>query len=199
MDYRMFGIGSPSEAFLTQLRGFCELDDVQREALAVWFESTSDFNFYPPELPQNILASSLLPDQFRDAVAPIRHIVNAWEEYSLELADIQRDLLLCGFSAERIELITKFLERLSSVKKRVWADGLEGTAQVVALPTIDDAHIVWGAPSQVFKAGSSRSPASWSGRCQRSDARSQDQELPSGWHSRLQPVDHPRRALFEIG
>jgi hypothetical protein len=51
----------PSDDFIAQLQAFCELDDVP---LAVWFESTSDFESYTPELPPNISASALLPDQF---------------------------------------------------------------------------------------------------------------------------------------
>lgn len=145
MDYRIFGVDSPSDEFIRQLRGFCSLDDVQREALAVWFESTSDFDTYPPKLPQSILASTLLPDQFREAVEPIRYILNAWQEYSLEVADIQRDLLLCGFEPEQIELVTKFLERISSARKRIWIDVLLRRDQVVGLPTIDDVHILWDA------------------------------------------------------
>lgn len=145
MDYKLFRSESPGDAFITQLQAFCGLDGVQRDALAVWFESTSDFDTYTPEVPQVILASTLLPDQFRKVAAPIRFILDAWQQHSLEIADIERDLLLCGLSAEEIQLVTGFLERLAPLKKRVWIDGLEGTAQVVGLPTIDDANIVWDA------------------------------------------------------
>jgi hypothetical protein len=145
MDYRIFRNGAPSDNFTKDMQELCELDDVQREALAVWFESTSDFNIYQEELPKEILASTLLPNQFRKAAEPIRFILNAWKEYSLEITDIQRDLLLCGLNAEQIELVTRLLDRLSHVKDRVWIDGWEGTAQVIGLPTIEDANIAWDA------------------------------------------------------
>lgn len=146
MEYRIFGAArSPTDEFISQLQAFCDLDDIQRQALAVWFETTSDFETYTPELPPNILASTLLPDQFRKTAAPIRFLLNAWQQQSLEIVDIERDLLLCGLNPKQIELVTVFLQRLSAVKERVWIDALEGTAQVVGLPTIDDANIVWDA------------------------------------------------------
>jgi hypothetical protein len=33
-------------------------------------------------------ASKLLPDQFRKTAAPIRYVLNAWQQHSLETADI---------------------------------------------------------------------------------------------------------------
>ena len=146
MEYKIFGSGRSSNSELTaQLQAFCELDDVQREALAAWFESTSDFNVYSPELPPNILASTLLPEQFRKTAEAIRFLLNAWHQYSLQIVDIERDLLLLGLSPEQIRLVSDFLQRLSPVKERVWLDGLEGNAHVTGLPTLDDANIVWEA------------------------------------------------------
>lgn len=146
MDYKVFGAGhSPSDEFVKELAAFCELDDVQREALAVWFETTSDFDTYTPGMPPGISASTLLPEQFRKAAAPIRFMLNAWQQNSLDIADIQRDLLLFGLGSKQIEVVTAFLQRLAPVRKRVWIDGLEGVAQVNGLPTIDDANVVWDA------------------------------------------------------
>lgn len=146
MEYKIFGAAqSPSDDFVTQLQTFCELDEVQREALAVWFESTSDFNIYTPEFPTNISASTLLPDQFRKAAAPIRYILSAWQGHSLEIGDIERDLLLLGLNSEQLQMTSNMLQRLSPVKMRVWLDEQVGTAQVTGLPTIDDANIIWDA------------------------------------------------------
>ena len=75
MDYKLFPLESPSDAFINQLKAFCALDDVQREALAAWFQSTSDFNTYTPEAPQIIQASTLLPEQFqKGSIANSIHI-----------------------------------------------------------------------------------------------------------------------------
>jgi hypothetical protein len=71
--------------------------------------------------------------------------LNTWQQHALSIADIERDLLLCGISSEQIELVSRFLQRLSPIKEKVWTDGLEGTAQIVGLPTIDDANLVWDA------------------------------------------------------
>ena len=146
MEYRIFGSArSPGDDFTPELQAFCALEDAQREALAAWFESTSDFDTYATELPAGIVASALLPDQFRKTAAPIRFLLNAWQQHSLEIIDIERDLLLCGLNSEQIGLVISFLERLAPIKERVWIDGLEGTAQIVGLPTIDDVNIVWDA------------------------------------------------------
>jgi hypothetical protein len=146
MEYKIFGAGgSPGDGFTPDLQAFCRLDEVQREALAIWFESTSDYDTYTPELPPSIVRSSLLPEQFRKTAAPILYLLDSWHRRSLEIADIERDLLLLGLNQKQIALTTSFLLRLSPVKERVWLDGLEGTAQNVGLPTLDDANIVWDA------------------------------------------------------
>lgn len=143
MEYKIFGAGgSPYDGFTAELQAFCDLDEIQREYLEVWFESTSDFDLYTPELPPDIVASTLLPEQFRTTAAPILFLLDAWHRRSLEIADIERDLLLLGLSQEQIALTTGFLLRLSPVKERVWLDALEGTAQNAGLPTVDDVNIV---------------------------------------------------------
>jgi hypothetical protein len=154
MEYRLFGQAqSPGKDFTTDLQSFCDLDDSQREALAIWFETTSDFNTYTPALPPVIADSPLLPEQFRDTAAPIRQILNLSYHHSLGIPDVKRDLLLCGLTSEQIELVTAFVTRLWPIRKRIWVDGLEGSAQTTGLPTIDDMNIIWdargvfGAPS----------------------------------------------------
>lgn len=146
MEYRIFGPGrGPTDDLAQELQAFCDLDDVQRESLAVWFETSSDFDTYAPELPPVILNSSLLPEQFRKTASPIRSLLNAWHERSLKLADIERDLLLLGLNQDQVELVSAFLKRLAPRKERVWADGWEGSAQLFGLPTLDDANILWDA------------------------------------------------------
>ncbi len=146
MEYKTFGPGrEPYEDFTSELEAFCALDDVQREALALWFQSTSDFDTYPTELPPSILASTLLPEQFRKTASPIRFLLDTWYERSLELADIERDLLLLGLNQGQITVVVAFLGRLSSLKERIWVDRREGNAQVVGLPTVNDANILWDA------------------------------------------------------
>jgi hypothetical protein len=154
MEYKIFGTERwPNDEFRAELRAFCDLDDIQREALAAWFESTADFNTYGPELPPGILASPLLPEQFRKTASPIRFLLETWHRRSLQLADIERDLLLLGFDSTQIAKLSGFLGRLSGVKERVWLDALEGTAQMVGLPTIDGINIAWDA--RPFFGGSS--------------------------------------------
>jgi len=154
MDYKIFGTGrSANDEFRAELQAFCDLDQIQREALAAWFESTADFNMYTPELPPGILASTLMPEQFMKTASLIRFLLESWHRRSLQLADIERDLLLLGLDSAQLANISSLLARLSGVKERVWLDALEGTAQSVGLPTIDDANIVWDA--RPFFGGSS--------------------------------------------
>src|ERR1017187_5053700 len=109
MEYKIFGTeGSPNDEFRAELQAFCDLDQTQREALAAWFESTADFNAYTPELPPGILASTLLPEQFRKTASPIRFLLETWHRRSLQLEDIERDLLLLGLDSTQRANISSF-------------------------------------------------------------------------------------------
>ena len=146
MEYKIFGTGrSPGDEFRAELRTFCELDDVQREALADWFETTSSFDPYATEFPSVILASPLLPEQFRKSADAIRFLLDAWYRRSLVIDDIERDLLLLGLEPAQIVDVCRFLSRLSQTKERVWRDARESVAKEVGLPTLEDANIVWDA------------------------------------------------------
>jgi hypothetical protein len=76
VEYKIFGPGrEPYEDFTSRLEAFCALDEAQRDALAAWFQSTSDFDTYATELPPGILDSTLLPEQFRSTTSPIRFLL----------------------------------------------------------------------------------------------------------------------------
>jgi len=91
------------------------------------------------------VASTLLPEQFRQTAGVIRQLLNNWQRYGLELQDIERDLLLLGFGPEHLSILSLFLTRLSPIKERVWLDGVEGNRSGLGLPTIDDVNILWDA------------------------------------------------------
>ena len=146
MEYKIFGAArSPGDEFRMGLQAFCDLDQIQREALAAWFESTTDFQTYSPDLPPGIIASTLLPEQFRKTAAPILFLLEAWHGRSLQMEEIERDLLLLGLDPAQLANITGLLSRLSGVKERVWLNARERNVQFVGLPTMDDANIVWDA------------------------------------------------------
>jgi hypothetical protein len=143
--YKSFGSRFPSDEFKQALAEFCDLEEDQREAIEEWFKSTRDYNLYTADPPPGIAASTVLPEQFIKCARPILHLLNNWQRFGTDLEDIERDLLVMGFTGAQLETVSKSLARLSVIKERVWIDGLEGNAQVAGLPTIDDANIIWDA------------------------------------------------------
>jgi len=149
VEYKIFG---PSQQppydfddFRDDLEAFFHLDDQQRDAIANWFLAARSYNLYEPEFPPIIAASTLLPEQFRQTADVIRYVLNSWQRYGLELQDIERDLLLLGFRQKQLGILTSLLERLASIKERVWLDEIKDVQRDVGQPTIDDVNIVWDA------------------------------------------------------
>jgi hypothetical protein len=146
LEYKIFGPGQQlPDNFKEDLEALFHLDDQQRDAIADWFLSARSYELYGPKLPSIVAASTLLPEQFRQAAGITWRLLYTWQHNGLELQDIERDLLLLGFDPEKLRILSNFLSRLSSVKERVWLDGLEGAENVTGLPTIDDVNIVWDA------------------------------------------------------
>ena len=144
MEYKIFGPSQqPPDDFKKDLEALFRLDDQQRDAIANWLLAARSYDLYEPELPPIIVASTLLPEQFRQAAGVVRHLLNSWQRYGLELRDIERDALLLGFGQEQLEILSSLLARLAPIKERVWLDGLEGFQHATGLPTIDDVNIVW--------------------------------------------------------
>ena len=131
MEYKIFGPGGePPDDFREDIEAFHRLDDQQRGAIAEWFLSASSYELYGPSLPPNIVASTLLPEQFRRAAGFIRDMLNRWYQHRLDLADFE--------SPDQLGTAVDFLRSVSPVKERVWADGRAGSERVIALPTIDN-------------------------------------------------------------
>lgn len=146
MEYRIFGTDQrPPDDFNDDLAAFFRLDDQQREVIAGWFLSTRDYELFGPSLPPAVVASTLLPEQFRQAAGVIRRLLYNWQRFGLDLRDIERDLLLLGVNPEHLGILSAFLARLSLIRERVWLDGIEGSQHGTGLPTIDDVNIVWNA------------------------------------------------------
>lgn len=146
MEYKIFGPGQqPPDDFKGDLAALCRLDDNQRNALAEWFLSARGYDPWTPELPRAIAMSTLLPEQFRQSAILVRGLLWAWQRYSLDLADIERDFLLIGCGTEEMRVALALLERLSSIKERVWIDELKGYQELAGLPTVDDVNMVWNA------------------------------------------------------
>jgi hypothetical protein len=146
VEFKIFGPDQrPPDDFKEDLEAFFRLDDQQRDVIAGWFLSARSYEPYEPSLPPAVVASTLLPEQFRQTAGVIRRLLNSWQRYGLELRDIERDLLLLGFSPEPLGILSAFLARLSPIKEQVWLDSIEGTQSVLGLPTIDDVNILWAA------------------------------------------------------
>jgi len=146
VDYKIFGPDQrPPVEFREDLEAFFRLDDQQRDAITNWFLSARRYDLYQQELPPTIVASTLLPEQFRQAAGVVRQLLSRWQHYGLELHDIERDVLLLGIGQRQLGILTNILGRLASIKERVWLDFVEGTQHVVGVPTIDDVNIIWDA------------------------------------------------------
>ncbi len=65
MEYKIFPARSPWGDSRGTLQALGELDSNQQDALAAWFESTTDFDTTPQELPRVISESTLLPRTIR--------------------------------------------------------------------------------------------------------------------------------------
>jgi hypothetical protein len=115
VGYRIFGPGgSPSEDFRSDLQELLKLDDPQREAIADWFFASKNYDPFAVPLPANIATSTLLPEQFQRAALTLRNLLWAWQEYGLQLGDVERDLLLPGLSLGDIQPVFTRSEILTS-------------------------------------------------------------------------------------
>ena len=143
MEYRIFGAaGSPSEDVRRDLHDLLKLDDMQRDAIVDWFAASKDYDPFSSPLPASIVASTLLPEQFQRAAQSLRRLLWAWQEYGLQLPDIERDLLLLGFDSKMLAVIVPFLDRLSALKQRVWAFDYARTQAFEGLPTMDALNFI---------------------------------------------------------
>ena len=143
MEYKLFGpAGSPSENFRRDLDELVKLDDPQRNAIADWFLASNDYNPFASPLPATIVASTLLPEQFQSIAQFLRNLLSAWQNYGLQLPDVERDLLLLGLASESLPVIVSFLDRLSTIKQRVWAYDHARMQTFDALPTIDALNLI---------------------------------------------------------
>lgn len=143
MEYKIFGPGGmPDGGIRNQLKDFFKLDEAQRKTIREAFlKNEFEYSWRTP-LPEAVAASSLLPEQFTDAVDLIRSLLYAWREYSLQIADIERDLLLLGCSEHDIDLLIEFLGMLSVVRESVWARYYKRIQQLDGLPTMDNLNII---------------------------------------------------------
>jgi hypothetical protein len=146
VEYRTLGSGQqPRADFKDDLAAFCRLDEEQRNTIVEWFLSSGTYELYEPHLPPTIAASTLLPEQFRQAAGVIKNLLYGWQTHGLELQDVERDLLLLGCDAEQTAILSSALDRLHSTKEQVWVEGRKEFERSVGLPTIDDVNIVWNA------------------------------------------------------
>lgn len=143
MEYKIFGPGGmPDGDIRDQLKDFFQLDEAQRKTIREVFLKNEFEYSWPAPLPEALAASSLLPEQFRGAIDLVRSLLFAWREYSLEIPDVERDLLLLGCSEHDVDLLIDFLRTLSEVKDTVWARNYKRIQQLDGLPTMDNLNII---------------------------------------------------------
>jgi hypothetical protein len=139
LEYSIFGpAGSPSEDFLSDLRELSQLDHKQLGVISDWFLASKNYDPLVSPLPATIVASTLLPEQFQQAAQCLSSLLWAWQEYGLQITDIERDLLLLGVSLEALAAIAPFLDGLSKVRKRVWAFEYARLQTFEGLPTMEN-------------------------------------------------------------
>jgi hypothetical protein len=143
MEFKLFGPGgSPSDHFLSDLKGLLDLDDQAWEVLANWFLTTTNFDFGQATSSPAIVASALLPEQFREGAHILKYILESWRRYQLRLPEIQRDLLLLNCPRERIERLGSLLERLRPARDRVYRENMRFYHENAVLPTLEDIDVV---------------------------------------------------------
>ena len=75
MEYKIFGAArQPPDNFKDDLAAFCRLDEEQRSTIVEWFLSADTYDLYASHLPPIIVASTLLPKQFRQTAGVIRSL-----------------------------------------------------------------------------------------------------------------------------
>lgn len=143
MEFKLFGPGgSPGSHFQSDLKGLLGLDEQAWEVLANWFLTTTDFDFEQATSSPAIVASALLPEQFREGAHVLKFILESWHRYRLQLPDIQRDLLLLNCPRESIERLGPLLERLRPARDRVYRENMRIYHENAVVPTLEDIDVV---------------------------------------------------------
>jgi len=143
MEFKIFGPGgSPDSDFREDLQTLFELDDTGWDALSHWFLETREFDTEEGAASAEVVASSLLPEQFTAGAEALKYLLESWRLYDLTIPDIQRDILLMGFHPEYIERLGPLLKKLSPVKDRAYAEYIRFDHENAVLPTLEDMSIV---------------------------------------------------------
>ena len=143
MEFKLFGPGDyPGNPFQKGLEVLLGLDERQWKALETWFLETETFDADTGVSSPSIAASSLTPDQFVRSTEVLQFILESWYMRGLSLGDIQRDLMLLGKSRDEIERLGALLERLSSVRERVYKHYIRAGSKNAVLPTLEECDAV---------------------------------------------------------
>lgn len=143
MELKMFGPGgTPEEQFEKDLKTLFAVDPIGWELLGNWFVTTDSFDPEEALSSPAIIASTLVPEQFTASVSAVKYLLEAWHLYGLELADIQRDLMVLGYPADQVERLGVLLAPLARVKRTVYAEFMRFGHETAVLPTLEDIDVV---------------------------------------------------------
>jgi hypothetical protein len=143
MELRIFGPGGTAEGqFEKDLKTLFAVDPKGWELLANWFITTDSLDPENALSSPAIIASTLVPEQFTASVNAVKYLLEAWYLYGLELADIQRDLMVLGYPADQVERLGGLLRQLERVKQTVYAEFMRFEHENAVLPMLEDIDVV---------------------------------------------------------
>ena len=142
MEIKLFGPEGPPDELVDELKVLLGMDPSAWESLANWFLTTESYDLDEALSSALVTTSSLPPQQFRKCASGVLDLLEEWHASNLELADLQHDLLVLGFSTEDVDRLGRLLERLRPVKPRAYADYMRFEHENAVLPTLEDIDAV---------------------------------------------------------
>ena len=143
MQLKLFGPSSvPDEQFVEDLNTLFGIDQDGWDLVAEWFLTTDRFDPEGALSSPAVVASALLPEQFIASVNAVRYLLEAWHIYSLQLSEIQHDLIVLGHPAVQVGRLGALLSQLERVKQPVHSALMRSDQENAILPTLEDIDVV---------------------------------------------------------
>jgi len=96
MELKVFGANGPPDEFANDFKGTFGPRFFGLEIVGKWFLTTDSFDTEEAISSPAIATSPLLPEQFRQCARALQYLLESWHASALQLADLQRDLLVLG-------------------------------------------------------------------------------------------------------
>jgi hypothetical protein len=142
MELKVFGANGPPDEFANDFKALLALDSSAWEIVGKWFLTTDSFDTEEAISSPAIATSPLLPEQFRQCARALQYLLESWHASALQLADLQRDLLVLGVATQDIDRLGLLLERLGPVRQRAYTHFMRFEHENAVLPTLEDIDVV---------------------------------------------------------